>query len=830
MTGGRAVLALGLALACAGAAQQDPASRARQVQQLAGQGRLDDAERLARDGGPGLSVLLGEVLVSRGRWAEAESLFAAAMREDRPAARTAAAARAELAARRGDRAGALRLATALASAHQAGGRSWPAEDLVAAGRAYVVLAMDDPQAAHSALAAFDQAAARDTLNLEARLRAADLLLDRYNAPDARQSYQQVLALDRDNPRAQLGMARVLAFEGNPGATATVRQSLEGNPRLVPAQLLLARLHLEAEAYDSAASAAGRALAVDSTALPGWAVLGAVAWLAGDSAGWRRARTEAALIHPRPAEFYTEVAEAAARHRRYAAAVTMAEEAARLDSLSARALGVLGTNQLRTGAIAAGRATLERAFALDPFHVWNKNTLDLLDALAGYRTVRTARFEIVAPGDDVDLLAHYVGPLLEEAYDSLARRYGYRPPAPIRMEMYRHHADFSVRTVGLAGLGALGVSFGTVLAMDAPAAREPGDFNWGSTAWHELAHTFTLGLSGHRVPRWFSEGISVLEERRARPGWGADVSVEFLAAFKAGRILPVSRISEGFVRPRHPAEIGFSYYQASLVCELIERDFGEAALAGLLRAWGEGLDTPAAFQRVLRLSPEAFDARFESYLRERFRVALAALEPWDGEGPVEGGFVSALVRGRQLLAAGQPEAARAELERAQGMFPEYAGEGGPGWDLARLHQDRGDTRAALAELARITAHDETALEANRAEAGLRAAAGDAAGEAAAWERLLWITPSEVAVHERLAELYTGLGRHAAAVRERQAVLFLRPADRLEARYQLARALFRAGRTAEARREVLQVLEQAPGFEKAQVLLLELRGAPPGGGDR
>jgi len=75
--------------------------------------------------------------------------------------------------------------------------------------------------------------------------------------------------------------------------------------------------------------------------------------------------------------------------------------------------------------------------------------------------------------------------------------------------YRRHADFSVRTVGLAGLGALGVSFGSTLAMDAPSARPPGDFNWGSTAWHELTHAFTLGASGHRVPRWLSEGLSVL---------------------------------------------------------------------------------------------------------------------------------------------------------------------------------------------------------------------------------------------------------------------------------------------------------------------------------
>jgi hypothetical protein len=38
-----------------------------------------------------------------------------------------------------------------------------------------------------ALGAFDAAAAAAPSNVEARLRAADLLLDRYNAPDAKQS-------------------------------------------------------------------------------------------------------------------------------------------------------------------------------------------------------------------------------------------------------------------------------------------------------------------------------------------------------------------------------------------------------------------------------------------------------------------------------------------------------------------------------------------------------------------------------------------------------------------------------------------------------------------
>ena len=130
-----------------------------------------------------------------------------------------------------------------------------------------------------------------------------------------------------------------------------------------------------------------------------------------------------------------------------------------------------------------------------------------------------------------------------------------------------HADFSVRAVGLAGLGALGVAFGNVLAIDEPPARRPGDFSWASVLWHEFTHTITLGATDNRVPRWVSEGLSVYEERKARPGWGQNVSPAFLKAFEEKKLVPASRLNDGFVRPAYPQQVIFSYYEASLLCEI-----------------------------------------------------------------------------------------------------------------------------------------------------------------------------------------------------------------------------------------------------------------------
>lgn len=802
----------------------------RGILSLAETGQLDNAERAARAGGSAFTTTLGDVLVLRGKLAAAESAYTSAIASDAPLRHVASVGLAELQARRGDLRSAWQLAEEIAAQYQRAGQSWTSDEQVAAGRAYVLLGTRDARSARQALGAFDAAWASDPTLFDARVRAGELLLDKYNAPDAKSSFADVLATNKTHAGALLGMALVQDFEGDGTAMATLRKSLEANPALTAAHVMLARLHLEAEAYDSALVATDRALQVDSSAMDAWATRGAVAWLTGDTDIYEQAQRAAERLHPRPADFFATMAASAVRHRRYDDGVRWAERAVALDSTSVRALGVLGTNQLRTGAMEAGRASLERAFAIDPFNLWHKNTLDLLDAMNGFTVVDRGRFRLVVSPEDALLMELYLLPMLEQAYDSLASRYGWQPSRAVRFEIFREHADFSVRSVGLAGLGALGVSFGDVLAMDAPSAREPGTFNWGSTAWHELAHTFTLGASAHRVPRWLSEGLSVLEERRARDGWGAHATVEFLAAYKADRLRPVSQLNDGFVRPRYPAEVQYSYYLASLVSEMIEGEFGADKLPRLMAAYRDGLESPAVFQQVLGVTGDSLDARFRAYMSSRFGKALESITPGDGPGIVSGPFVVAMREGIAHVEADRMREATASFEKAQALLPNVNPPGGPAWHLAQLAVQRGDTVTALSQLARITRSSETALSANQLEAALLEARGDDVALLASLERIIWMAPYDPALHIRLADAAARLNRHDIAVRERRAVLAIGPSDPLEARFQLAEALFKAGDVSGARREVLGMLEAAPGFEKAQSLLLQLRSRTPPAGAR
>lgn len=736
-------------------------------------------------------------------------------------------AEAEAAAERGRRSDAVQRAGRIVSAYeQAGARS--SAEHAAAGRAYVLLGTGNANAVRAALRAFDRAVAADSSNLDAQRRIGALFLEKYNAPDARAAYEGVLRRAPRDAAALLGLARVEEFEGKGTPLSTSRKALDAaesgahpDPRTMSGILAhIARLHLDAESFDSARVHAQRAVTVDSTSMDGWSVLGALAWVTGDSVLYRRSLAAATALQPAPSAFFVQLAEASVRQRRYADAVRLSEQAVHFDSLSSHALGVLGTTQLRVGQMAEGRAAVERAFSLDPYNLWHKNTLDLLDKMRGFRTIARGRFELVAPADEATLLSLYIFPLLERAFDSLQVRYGYAPPTPVRLEFFRQHADFSVRTVGLTGLGALGVSFGSLLAMDTPNARELGDFNWGSTAWHELTHAFTLGASSHRVPRWLSEGMSVLEERRAGSGWGARTTLPWMLAYRSGRLRSVSALNDGFMRPRYPEETQHSYYHASLFCEWVESLRGASALPALLRAYRDGGDTPAAMQAVLGMTMSEVDAQFDAWLRQRFATELQALAGPTGADSTGGPFVMTMRLAVGMLEV-RKDSARTLLERAHRMFPSYAGDDGPAWYLTRLALDRGDTTLALQMLEQVTGRDETAYRANKLEGEIRAARGDRAGAIAAVERMLWIWPYDVKDHEVLAGIAGAHGDHVRAVRERRAILALNPPDRTEARYELARALAAAGDTTAARRELLDILESAPGYEQAQALLLELR---------
>jgi len=818
----------------------DVSARVGLVEALLATGEYEEAVEAARAAPVGAEVpnALGEALLELGRWDEAETAFRAAASAGGAFGLTAEANLAELLFLKGDVDEAMRRFDRFIDVYNGSRGRLSARDLAAVGRAVAYLGRNEPALFQDALRAFDEAASADPGWHEPKVRAGNLFLQKYDSPAAQEEYQAVLAENPRDPGALLGLARARDFDNTGDSGEVLERLLEVNPNHVDALVLRAMQHLTSERHEEAREEAERALAVDPRSLPALTALAGSHMVSGDLAGFEQVRSRVFALNPRYADMDAALAELAVQTRRYAEAVERARAAVELDASSWQAWGLLGMNQLRLGAIEEGRANLERAFAGDPYNPWFKNSLDLLDTFERFETRETARFRLFLHRDEAELLATYLGPIAEEAYDSLSRRYGVEPDLPVRAELFTSHADFSVRTLGEAGLGALGVSFGRVLVMDSPGARQLGEYNWASVFWHELAHTFHLAASDNKVPRWFSEGLAVHEQRKARPNWGHQATLPFLQALATDRLKKVSELNDGFMRPDYPEQVVFSYYQASLVFQVIEQRWGFDAIRRMLDGYRRGETTEELFVSVLGTEIEDFDDEFHEYMRERFRSPLAALVQLGQQpGPMAGiedlqdhvdahpgDLIGRLRLGAALLEADRLEEAEEHFREAVRMFPEYGEADSPYWFLARIHRERGELERAAAALSRLNALSESNYQALMMEAEILEELGRLEESAAALNKAVLVWPYEMEVHQRLADLNARVGNHTEAARERAAVVALGPADRADALYRLAVAQRDAGDAVAARRSVLRALEIAPNHPGALELLLELRAGP------
>ena len=184
------------------------------------------------------------------------------------------------------------------------------------------------------------------------------------------------------------------------------------------------------------------------------------------------------INPKYGVIFDTLSHFATITRRTDQAAQFARRAVQLSPQLWKAHLSLGMSLLRLGQMTEARVELEKSFKGDPFNVWAKNTLDLLDTMSTFKETRRDPFIIKTAAAESAILSGYAANLLEEAQSKLTAKYHFTPKGPISIEIFPNHEDFAVRTLGIPGLGALGVCFGQVIAQDSPSAREVGEFNWG----------------------------------------------------------------------------------------------------------------------------------------------------------------------------------------------------------------------------------------------------------------------------------------------------------------------------------------------------------------
>jgi len=91
------------------------------------------------------------------------------------------------------------------------------------------------------------------------------------------------------------------------------------------------------------------------------------------------------------------------------------------------------------------------------------------------------------------------------------------------------------------------------------------------------------------------------------------------------------------------------------------------------------------------------------------------------------------------------------------------------------------------------------------------------------RSLAVNPLRAAPHRFLARACEELGQADQAIRAYQILLRLDPLDPAEAHFRLGRLLYQRG-DPDARRHVVQALEEAPRYREAHRLLLDIVNAP------
>ncbi len=646
-----------------------------------------------------------------------------------------------------------------------------------------------------------------------RVRYGVLFHERFNNTDALKLYEEALQMDPGNAQAYVGMAEVSSdgFDSKAGEYAAKAIALD--PKLADAHELLADLELTNDDTDTAVAEADKAIALESDALDAMATHAAVELIADRPPDMWLAKIQA--INPGYGEAYVSIGRQLELHYRYEDAVTYYRKAIEIAPRLWAAHSALGIDLMRLGKEDEPYKELELSYNNGYTDRATGNSLKLLDSYKNYDTFSDATTILKLDKAEAAQLLPYMQAELHTILATYEKKYRMTLPGPVQVEVYPNHDDFAVRTTGMPGLGALGVTFGEVIAMDSPTARKPGDFNWGATLWHEMSHVFILTATNHRVPRWFTEGLAVHEEGKRSPEWSNRATPEVLLAIRDKKLLPVATLDHGFVYPEYPSQVIVSYFQGGTICDFIEAKWSEDKLLDMVHSFAHMQTTAQAIQQNLGVSTEQFDQQYLAWINQKYGADAAHFDEWKDKLKV-------------LVAASEQKQYDTVLQQGPAviaLYPEYVDDANAYELMAEADKARGDAKS---EAAILTAYEHAGGQMPddlKRLATLQESTGQPGEAAATLERLNYIYPvKDEDLHRRLGDLLYAQKQYEGAIREYNVLAASNPMDKAGAQFGLAQAYFAVGQMDKAEDSVLGALETAPGYRPAQKLLLELQKTP------
>lgn len=570
-----------------------------------------------------------------------------------------------------------------------------------------------------------------------------LFLEKYNEAEAAKSFQEALKLNPSSAEVHAAQARLslAGFDMEDARLATAR-AIELNPNLVEAHQCRADVLMANFEFDEAIKSLERARELNPRSEETLGRLAAcfilLDGLPDDAADTRAGKVIADVEarNPRPGVFYSTLAAALGERMKFPLAERFYLAAIEKMPQLLYTRSALGLMYMRMGREGDARQMLDAAFADDPYHVRAKNMLEVLDVLDGYETIETEHFVIKFDPKQDRILARYIGKHLEASFPKLCQILGYEPKEKSLFEIFNDarkstgHQWFSARMVGLPYVGTVGACAGQMVALTAPTSLK-SPFNWARVVEHEFVHVVNLQQTNFNIPHWYTEALAVLNEGYPRPQDWNDMLGERVPK---GETFNLDTINLGFVRPKSGIDWQMAYCQAELYAEYMVATYGDDALAKMLAAYADNLDTRRALDRCFGVKQEDFERGYAEYVKKIVENLPAA--------------------------AKAEERSLAELQKAHEADPQNAQAAAM---LARAHLDR-ETYPEARRLARaalsIDPREQTAA---LVVARLHLLVGDTDEALAALEQAIDPqAPADDALALLAAELLKA-GRHADAVR-------------------------------------------------------------------
>jgi Tfp pilus assembly protein PilF len=463
-----------------------------------------------------------------------------------------------------------------------------------------------------------------------------LFLEKYNEADAAKELKSALVINPNAAEVHAALAELALQNFNlADAKRSVARALEINPRLLAAHWAAADVHMAN--YEAAEAAAllekvlkfnprsertlGR-LAAAYAVVDGWSDA------ATKSERFKKVVAEVESRNPHAGEFYFALAQGLDSLRRYPAAADYFRLAVEKLPQLTTARGELGLMHMRLGEEVEAKKLLDESFAIDPFNVRVKNMRKVLEVLDEYAVIETKHFVIKFDRGHDELLAKYAAKYLEEqVYPELCKKYGFEPEGKSLFEIFNRsrntggHGWFSARMVGLPFVGTVGACAGKMVALASPNDM-PEKFNWARVLKHEFVHVLNLQQSRFNIPHWYTEALAVESEGYPR----SEVWNKLLAErVPKGDVFNLDTINIGFVRPKSSLDWQMAYCQAQLYAQYMLKTYGDDALAKMLSAYRDNLDTKAALKRSFDVEQAKFEAGYLDYIRN-IAKGLSAAEP------------------------------------------------------------------------------------------------------------------------------------------------------------------------------------------------------------